>query len=323
VNRELINLEEFIDTLLEKFKEKPPRVRIPKAKPMVGKLREDAILVLSDIHTGKINNFVDLQTGKSIETYNEKIMWKEAGRLIESVRDINDLLRKSYNLETLHIFCLGDIVDNDIIFSGQRFFIEAGAGAQVIEAVKLLYFLIKQFLKMFERIHIVVIGGNHGRLSGKSDTAHPWYNNLDWLVGQMLQISFKDVDRVKIETPESWFFIKEINGWKYLLHHGAGIPCWMGFPYYGISRRSMARKAEMDIDIEIIGHFHRVFEIPISSKSLTLVNGCWIEKEHYSWQKYGYLTKPQQLYCGTSKKRPITWRFVLDLRQRTPRKGRE
>jgi len=319
----LIDLEEFVNTLLEKFKDKPPKVRIPKAKQSTGKLKEDAILVLSDIHVGKKNVFVDLRTGKAVETYNKKIMWKEAGRLIESIQMINDLLNKSYKLETLHIFLLGDIVDNDIIFSGQRFYIESGAGAQVIEAVKLLSFLIKEFLKMFKKINIIVIGGNHGRLSGNSRTAHPWYNNLDWLIGQMLQISFKNVDRVKIETPESWFFIKQINGWKYLLHHGAGIPAWMGFPYYGISRRALARKAEMDIDVEIIGHFHRIFEIPVSSKSITLVNGCWIEKDERSWQKYGYLTSPCQLYFGTSVKRPLTWKFVLELNKRTPHKRRE
>jgi len=323
MSKVLVDLEEFVNTLLEKFKEKPPRVRIPKAKLTTGKLKEDAILVISDIHLGKINHFVDLKTGKSVETYNEKIMWKQASRLVESVRDINNLLSKSYKLTTLYIFCLGDLVDNDIIYSGQRFFIEAGAGSQVIKAVQLFQFFIKEFLKLFEKIHLVILGGNHGRLSGDAKTAHPWYNNLDWLIGQMLQISFKDVDRVKIETPESWFFIKQINGWKYLLHHGAGIPSWMGFPYYGISRRAMARKAEMDIDVEIIGHFHRVFEIPVSSRSFTLVNGCWMEKDQYSWQRYGYLTKPQQLYFGSSKKRPITWRFVLDLTKRTPRKGRE
>ena len=34
MSKVLVDLEEFVDTLLEKFREKPPRVRIPKAKPV-------------------------------------------------------------------------------------------------------------------------------------------------------------------------------------------------------------------------------------------------------------------------------------------------
>jgi len=54
-------------------------------------------------------------------------------------------------------------------------------------------------------------------------------------------------------------------------------------------------------------------EIPLSSRAITLVNGSWVPKGMYAWKKYGVLTKAEQIYFGTSPKRPRTWQFTLNL----------
>jgi hypothetical protein len=319
--KEVVDLEKFGDSLIQKLKEKKPAIAIPKRKEIFkGKMEESAVLLLSDIHMGKENYFVNMETGKAEMTYNTAIAHKEANRLLESIFDINQLLSKSYKIDDLYIFGLGDLVEGDIIISGQRFFIEAGVGEQMLMTAQFLASIIRELLKMFQRIHFTIVGGNHARMTEKRNAMQPWYNNFDYLAGKMLQEIFKNEPRVEIKTPESWFFTEKIYGWKYFLQHGAGIPSHLGFPYYGISRRGMARRIEMQIDIECIGHFHQCFEIPMSSKSITLVNGCWIEKDNYLWERYGHLTKPRQYYFGVNPRRARSWQFVLDL---TPKEVRE
>ena len=39
-----------------------------------GKIKEDAVLCLSDMHIGKINRFLNLNTGEKEITYNKEIM---------------------------------------------------------------------------------------------------------------------------------------------------------------------------------------------------------------------------------------------------------
>jgi hypothetical protein len=87
----------------------------------------------------------------------------------------------------------------------------------------------------------------------------------------------------------------------------------MSLPYYGIVRQSKARRLELQYDIEVIGHFHTRMEIPTSSKTYTLVNGSWISKDTFGWKKFGALSKPEQYFFGISDKRPVSWKFELDL----------
>ena len=169
-----------------------------------------------------------------------------------------------------------------------------------------------EFLKMFDEIEFVVIGGNHGRMTQGREAA-PFYNNFDYLLGKMIEITFKDEPRVKVITPESWFHLHKIYGWKYLLHHGNTVFSWMGLPYYGIVRSGKSRRTEIDIDLECIGHFHQSMEIKISSKSKTLVNGSWIKDDDFGWRQFGQRSVPEQYYFGTSERRPRTWSFVIDL----------
>jgi len=315
------DIEKVSRAIIDRLKEEKSLVEIPEPRrTFKGKLEESAILLLSDLHLGRENHFIDIETGRDYLTYNREIAIKEANRLLDGVQRINELLSRSYKIDKLYIFVLGDLIEGQELFSEQQLLIEEGIGRQMLFAIRLLSDLIKELLKEFKEIKIVNVPGNHGRLIKKSYSFEVYYNNIDFLIGKMLQAIFEKEKRIEIQTPESWFFRTKVYDWQYFLHHGATIRSWMGIPYYGIVRQSRQRKAEMDIDIECIGHFHMQLEIPISSESLTLVNGCWIEKDSYAWNKYGRLTKPEQIYFGVSPKRPRTWQFALNLRPKEKQK---
>lgn len=277
-----------------------------------GKIKEDCVLILSDLHVGKKNVFFDPAKNANIETYNEDIMWKQGEKLINTIYEINDILLPSYMFEKLHIFCAGDLLDNHMIYPGHAFGVDADVGKQIWIAVKLFIEMIDKLLVIFKNIEINAIPGNHGRMSERP-LEIPLSSNFDFQLMKIIEVWYRNEPRVKINAPESWYMIAEIKGWKYFIHHGNTVYSWMSLPYYGIVRQSKSRRIELQYDIECIGHFHTRMEIPTSSKTYTLVNGSWISKDTYGWKKFGALSKPEQYFFGISEKRPVSWKFELDL----------
>jgi predicted phosphodiesterase len=312
MKKNLVDVAEFSAEMLERFKSEKQLFHAPKRRALAeGKITEAAVLMLSDIHCGQTNKFLG-EDGNMVVTYNTEIMVKEFDRLLDGIFTINELLSNSYNLEKLYIFGLGDYLENDVIFNGQRFFIDKGVGEQMIFLADALSQFFRELLKTYKEIEFVCVIGNHGRFATKKE-ANPTSNNFDYLMGKFLQAILKDEPRIKVVVPESWYYMVQIYGWKYFLHHGDTVYSWMSLPYYGLKRQGIARRVEMPFDIECIGHFHQRMEIPVSSNSITLVNGGWIEKSDWGWRKFGNLSKPEQYYFGVSPHRPRSWCYSIEL----------
>ena len=74
-SRLIISLDRFKTEMMKELTQRKRLVKIPKRRRFIeGKLLEDAVLVLSVIHVGKINLFADLESGNSDETYIYYIM---------------------------------------------------------------------------------------------------------------------------------------------------------------------------------------------------------------------------------------------------------
>ena len=308
-----IEVEGFVDTLVKQLQSEKSIIKTTSySNPFTGKQEENAILPFSDLHIGRVNKFLNLTTGKMEETYNTKIFLKEAETLVHSIHRVIDLLSPTFQINKLWVFGLGDIIDNDLIFRGQRFFIDSSSGEQLWQGVKALTDILKSLLEIFKEIEVVNIIGNHGRFTSQRE-ASPVANNFDYHIMKILELAFANEDRIKFTLPDSWFAYPKINDFRYLLHHGDTVYSWMSYPYYGIVRKSKARRNEYPFDIETIGHFHTKMEIPLSSRSFTLVNGGWIPKDDYAWRQYGVISVPKQSFFGVSRKRARTWSFDLDL----------
>lgn len=303
---------EMVTAIEHNIKDKYGDKTIEYQEPEIKKSQiETAVLLLGDIHIGKKNYFFDNNTNETILTYDFDIFTKQSQNLYERVRQIISLLQSQYHFEKLVIYFLGDIFDNDIIFKGQRFSIDMGMGEQLWRGSEIIIALIYNLLKVFPKIEIVGIIGNHGRHGLKE--ASPVQNNFDYHFYKILDLVFKSNKKVKVTVPEMWFYYHKIYGHTYFIHHGNDVYSWLGLPYYGISRKSKARAVEIPFDLELIGHFHTAMRIPISSHNFTIINASWIKNDIYAWEKYGVLSKPQQTFFGVSRKHPITWQFDLNL----------
>ena len=280
-------------------------------KSSSSKREEHSILDLSDIHIGMYNEVFDSDIGKNIVTYNHNIFKKELEVLINSVLKIHDILSQSYSLKKLTINLMGDIVTNDRIFEEQVFEIEKVVGLQVWDAINYLIYLIVSLLKVYEKIDVVCVVGNHGR-SLPDSYEEPVQNNFEFFVYKMLEKQFANNKRVKIVVPDSRRFIYKIYNWKHLIEHGDSL---RGSSSTGIEKQIKDLSINVGgFDILHFGHFHKLKEDEISDKVIVKQNGCWIYKDNYAFKKYKYYSIPKQWFFGCNEHRPETWAYKLDLR---------
>ena len=311
--KEVVDIQEFSDSILKGLgRERLVKCPSPR-NTFKGRILETAVLLLSDVHAGQVNSFLEPGNVKPTITYNSDIMVQEFNRLIDGISTINQLLSYAYRVDKLYIFGLGDYIENDLIFRGQRFFIDKASGEQLVFLSKVMADFISELLKEFKEVEFVCIAGNHGRFQTAREAA-PACNSFDYLFGKMLEVIFKDEPRVKIVIPESWYYFADIYKWRYFLHHGDTVYSWMSIPYYGLKRQGTARRVEERFDIECIGHFHQLMTVPIGGNSKTIVNGSWIANSDLGWKKFGQKSKAEQYYFGVSPKRARTWRWTIDLK---------
>jgi len=306
-----VTAEAIAKTLCKMLEDIGPIVT-PYKKIFTGKQHEDAVLLLGDAHIGKENTFLNPETGKTSITHNTEIVIKRFNNLATSIYSIVQLLSTSFKLDNLYIFDVGDMIDNDRIFPGQRFNIDMGVGEQLWMGVKALTDLLKAFLGIFKNVTYIKLVGNHGRTAFYRE-AEPISNYFEYHLGKILEMVFAHEPRIKFIVPESWYYLQKIRGWRYLLHHGNSVYSWMSLPYYGIVRQGKSRRIQVQYDIECIGHFHVAMAVTVSSKSFTIVNGSFIENDNYAWERFGQMSVPRQYFFGVSDKRPRTWGFKLEI----------
>lgn len=273
---------------------------------------EKAVLVLGDIHCGMVNRIFDRHTEKMITTYNTKIRHEEMKYLANSIFKIKKLLYHSFNLNHLIILNVGDNITNDRIFGGQLFHIDKCVGLQVLEMVADLSSFIKEMKKFFNKVTMVCMVGNHGRSQSEGKFDEPIENNYEYIMYKIIQKTFENDKAVEIIVPNTHFYIYRIYGHKYLLTHGDIL---RGFTRNTIERsiKDYIIAHESDFDVFIMGHYHRIDKMTLSEHNTALVNGCWISKDKFGFKVARQYSKPQQWLFGVSKKRAITWDFVIDL----------
>ena len=279
-----------------------------------GQIEEEAVLVLSDIHCGTVNEIYDAQSGGKIVTYNEAIRQRAQIYLRDSIFQITELLSHSYKIKTLHILMLGDIITNDRIFAGQNWEIDRPVGQQMWAMVRDLSQFIEELKAKFEHIKVVGVVGNHGR-SSEQYKEEPVENNFEYHVYKILQKAFEKDSQVEVTVPNTRFYSIKIKGHTYYMSHGDN--------FRGSSRNSIDRAARdlltalvpdlpQGFDVYLMGHFHKAEKMDLNEKSTLLMNGCWIPRDSFGFKIFRQYSKPGQWLFGVGKSRSITWSFNLD-----------
>jgi len=270
---------------------------------------EDVGLILSDLHIG--HDHSNEETG-GLSEYNLDIYHKRLENLKYAVSDIYELHSQLYELPTLHIFCLGDIVDgmNDA-GAWSPTYITTPIMDQVMYGVESLSEAIWYWLSVFKEIKFYGIRGNHGRVARSG--VEKDYNNWDNVIYKFLETRFNDNPRISFDIPKCWWSVHNIRNHNFFLTHGDDVKS-KGVPILGLLEleRKMCASLNMPLNYMLAGHFHNASEFTTHNGRL-LMNGSFVGADVYSLKNALPGTRAEQKLFGIHDTRGITWNYNIDL----------
>ena len=310
----IVREESISDRMIRVLKDEAralPKVDLVWEPPSQKVTQETAVLLFSDPHIGEI---VDKDVVCGFGEYNFAMFNKRLKFLAESMQSIVVRKLKGYKIDKLCIFGLGDMVSGriheELIENSEDIIFQIMNGAFVTAQFVL------ELAQMFPEVEIDGVLGNHGRLI-KRKYYKKRYTNWDFVFYQFLAMFLANNPRIKCNFPKSFFIVKKVRGWTFLLIHGDNIRGWMGIPWYGIERMmwklgDLLKDKGININYRVLGHFHNTGELDRAFGEL-VINGSMIGGTEYSLMSMGEFNRPTQLFFGVHTEIGMTWRYPLRL----------
>ena len=222
-------------------------------KPTDGKC--EMLLLVSDAHYPEV---VSPDECYGVE-YGPEVCRRRMGQIRDAV--FSYLAARPYNVCRLTIGVLGDMLSGDI--HEELSITNASPMAQALVEMSHLLTTLGASLGGAVPVHMVVMPGNHPRMTRKPHFKQKW-NNYEWLMGHMIQAQAGD--SFTVEVPTELVHIVDIHGRKIGLTHGDGVKAqsFAGIPHYSLQRRRNALQqllrevGEPQLDLLCYGHFHQL-----------------------------------------------------------------
>jgi len=270
---------------------------------------ESFVAVLSDLHAGDLVESDDGTVLYDMDRFQESV-----ATFAEKSLQIRELQSELVTFDDCYLFVLGDIATGEGIYEGQVYDIEAFLADQVTTSVKALYELAVTLADAFGTLQIRCVLGNHGRTraSGVSGQA-----NTDLLIYRWLDDALRrdDVDNVDLRIAEATHHMNtQVRDWRVHARHGQD-----GQKHVDKTARSEAdwrgwREAHR-YDIGLRGHWHNpsfdkvLNQFPVLTAPSPKPGDEFVERlgspDVSDHRDLGWV-------FGSSDKRPVTWRYLLD-----------
>lgn len=263
------------------------------------KEEEEAVLVLSDIHVGKVT-----------KSYNPKVFKERLKKVNTGMLRIIELLRNGYKIDTLNIILGGDIVDGEGIFPTQAMTIDQGVLKQVFQTgVPEFSNMFINLLKYFKKIKVHCVRGNHGRSGRFADETSNW----DIALYEACKITTQNYKNIEWNISYDWNNLFKIYAWEFLLVHGHQIKMSLQIPHYGITNKGMRWQGSMGhFDYLVLGHFH-VAQYCEWNNFEYCMNGTFSSDDEFGQEIIGLMGSPKQLFFGVHPRKGVTWRYKINL----------
>jgi len=193
------------------------------------------------------------------------------------------LLRHGYTIDKLNIFLIGDLVDGDMIYPGHAH----GVEMPVVDQIYQLGFpMLRDFLilmmKLFKRVDVHCIYGNHGRVNKYASRK----TNFDYVLYKHLEAHFANYSsNLKFFVYEDWKAVVSIQGHKFLITHGDAVSGGSGGTPLAALLTALMKWATTNTEkfrYMVVGHFHTA-NVLHWTKDLTLItNGTMVSSDDFA-----------------------------------------
>jgi hypothetical protein len=208
----------------------------------------------------------DWQLGKKTPTYSTEACEKRIEAYAEKVLGLAAIQRAHHPVREARVYLLGDLVEGELIFPGQAHRIDASLFRQVVtDGPRILAGLLRRLASDFEKVHVVGVIGNHGRLGGRSAGDYHPETNADAMMYEITRLVVAGEPRISwapnvVEGERRWYAVDRIGDKGFLLFHGDQVKGGMlGFPWYGFGKKILGWAnggIPEPFDYAVSGHFH-------------------------------------------------------------------
>ena len=279
----------------------------PPYSPIVPGMREyTALLMFGDLQIGQYTR--KDETGGLIE-YSTEIFYERLANLERLLIQRIVEMRKAYTIRDLFIAGLGDFVENETIFEGQKSNIDSNVMDQFLNGARVIGDMLYRLQSWFEGVRFVGVPGNHGRI-GKKGEANI-FTNWDYILYELLKARLAGQPRISIEPVKSWWTIEQVRNSKFMLTHGDNIKAWNTIPYYGFDRADarqtmLLQGRDLEYNYWLTGHHHNPASVDRPNGGERIINGAFPGGSIYSARELTTASQPSQTLLFVGDKR-VDW----------------
>jgi hypothetical protein len=265
---------------------------VPVPKPSFDKRKsgeEVAIAVLSDWQLAKVT-----------PDYDSKVCEERIDKYADKVIHLTEIQRQDHPVKHLHVWCLGDIVEGELIFPGQSFLIDGGLYRQItVDGPRILKNFLTKMLANFDTVTFVGVIGNHGAIGGRSRRDHDPETNADRMLYRIVQLIFENEPRIKFNIPDgkgerNWYAIDKIGNYSSLLIHGDQFGSLSAF--YSFQKKIYGWKVgaiQEHFDDVYCGHFHTPTKLTFNTVQFR-ISGSPESTNTYAMESLAAIGRPSQ-----------------------------
>ena len=242
----------------------------------------------------------DWQLAKVTPDYNSQICEKRIDMYADKVIHLTEIQRQDHPVKHLHIWCLGDIVEGELIFPGQSFLIDGGLYRQVtVDGPRIMKNFITKMLDNFETITFTGVIGNHGAIGGRARRDHDPETNADRMLYRIVELMFEKEKRISFNIPDgrgerNWYAIPKIGNYKSLLIHGDQFGSLSTF--YSFQKKVYGWKVgaiQEEFDDVYMGHFHTPTKMTFNTVQMR-ISGSPESTNTYAMESLAAIGRPSQ-----------------------------
>ena len=265
--------------------------------------KHEMVLVVSDAHYPEV---VDPEACFGIG-YGPDICRERMQTLRDSTLSYYQLRTQAYPVDKLTIAVLGDMLSGNIHDE-----LEVTNADPMCEALVNMAYMLHEFGKdmaeTFPEVEMVIMPGNHPRMTKKPRHKNKW-DNFEWLMGKMIEALA--TNQFKVTVPKDIVYRHQVFDKVIGMTHGDGvkISSFAGIPHYSLQRRrnalqNMLREVNQNqVDLLIYGHFHQLI---YDQAAGFLINGSIKGPDEFSINTRYSAVAPVQALLTFHKKHGLT-----------------
>jgi hypothetical protein len=230
----------------------PPSIKT-STRPKSGKRQATPVFMISDLHFGET---VTLAETLGENEYNLEIAAARMRKCWDNMLWLRADMARTQSCDDTLIFLNGDIVSGDI-HDELRETNDGGIDAQCDAAVEALTPGLAEFAAATPgRLHVVCIGGNHGRMTHRQQIKNGTAHSAEHLgIYHPLRRAFAKDERVVFHVPPAERYIFDVHGRRLSAQHGTMIRSQGGIGGVLVPMTRWVTRAN-DADLYFFGHFH-------------------------------------------------------------------